>query len=64
MHKGRKLGRAVFTKAAQTGKHLPAQLFLMQANICAEYHKKLMQTLLPHSFRCIGRQDSAVLYKV
>lgn len=55
---------AVFTKAAQTGKHLPAQLFLMQADICAEYYRKLIQQVLPHSFRRIGRQDFAVLYKV
>jgi hypothetical protein len=36
----------------------------MQAGICAEYHKKLMQTLLPRGFGRIGRQDFAALYKV
>lgn len=38
--------------------------FLMQSDICAEYHKKLMQTLLPRDFRRSSGQDFAALYKV
>jgi hypothetical protein len=34
----------------------------MQADICAEYHKKLMQTLLPRGFGRTGGQDFAALF--
>ncbi len=53
----------IFTKAAQTGKHLPAQLFDAD-EICAEYYRKLIQQVLPHSFRRSSGQDFAALYKV
>ena len=36
----------------------------MQADICAEYYRKLIQQVLPLGVRRIGRQDFAVLYKV
>ena len=63
MHKGRKPNRTALPKLHRQ-ENTCLRSFFGTDEICAEYYRKLIQQVLPHSFRCIGRQDFAVLYKV
>lgn len=63
MHKGRKPNRTALPKLHRQ-ENTCLRSFFDADEICAEYYRKLIQQVLPYSFRRIGRQDFAVLYKV
>lgn len=63
MHKGRKPNRTALPKLHRQ-ESTCLRSFFDADEIYAEYYRKLIQQVLPHSFRRIGRQDFAVLYKV
>ena len=54
MHKGRKPNRTALPKLHRQ-ENTCLRSFFGADEICAEYYRKLIQQILPHSFRYIGR---------